>query len=379
MNHDEIQDLLEDYVDDRLDRQARRQVDQHLKTCDECRAILDEVAPVDLASVGSVAFDQTSLRRMARRSVLRTAWSTVVLLIAGFLLLTILSGLVYQPLLVNRGGRAVDAARASIDVVSMINPGVVVTDGEIESGLWNRTIEVDAVLPVGSGSLQLDPVIVRVGARSLSGPDGIAPWPFLLSQDDFSDAGDRLGRLGTGTVATVQVQYVTNPLSLEDAQALADDDAYDTRVVWAGFALLESDVESMPIATAGYLGYGTCLGQEFFDDDLLGASSASFGRSFGSAPASITGALDSVVAALENLEDHPEWIDHLTFRGGDASDARAAIDTLESDPRVRTLVITGPSGELARQLENITDDNTTAQVLAVDFYNWAPGMCGRSS
>jgi len=377
MTHDEIQDLLEAYVDDRLDRQTRREVDNHLKTCAECRAILDDVAPVDLHSVATSGFDQVSLRRMARRSVMRTAWSTVVLLIAGFLLMTILSALIYQPLIVNRGGRAADAARASIDVVSMINPGVMVVDGEIQSGLWNRTITLETVFPVGSSHLDLDPVEVRLGASALTGPGGAAPWPYLLDRDDVPDAGDRLSRLGAGTVATVQIQYVEESISLDQAQAIADDTDYDTRVVWAGFTLLESDTESMPIATAGYLGYGTCLGQEIFDDDLLGATSAGFGRSVGNALASITGALHSVVAALENLEGHPDWITNLTFHPGSASDAREAIDRLNSDPKVRTLVITGPSDELALQLEEIAGNDTTAQVLAVDFYNWVPGMCGR--
>ena len=377
MTHEEIQDLLEEYVDDRLDRATRREVDRHLESCAECRAILDGVAPVDLGKLGGPAFDEQSLRRMSRRSVLRTAWSVIVLVVAGLLVMTIFSALVYQPLLINRGGRAADAARATIDVTSMINAGALVTDGEIQSGLWHREIEIFPILPVGSSQRPLDPVEVRLGALALSGPDGVAPWPYLMSMDDFGDAEERLLHLGSGTVATVQVEFFDDAISVDEAQAIADDTSYDTRVTWAGFALLDSSNEPMPIATAGYLGYGTCIGQQPFDADLLGASSAGFGQSVTGYPASIDDALHSVIAGLENLENHPEWISNLTFQEGDSADASAALDVLESSPEVRTLVITGPSDEISRQLEDLLDPNISARVLAVDFYNWAPGMCGR--
>ncbi len=40
MTHEELQDLLEAYVDETLDRATRAEVDRHLAGCDECRAII---------------------------------------------------------------------------------------------------------------------------------------------------------------------------------------------------------------------------------------------------------------------------------------------------------------------------------------------------
>jgi predicted anti-sigma-YlaC factor YlaD len=125
MKHEELQDLLEDYVDDRLNRPARKVVDDHLKGCAECRSILDDVAPVDIAALGAGRFDEHVMRRTVRRSLFRTAVNTAMLLFAGFITVWFLSALVIQPLVVNRGGRAAEIARASIDVATMSNPGAV--------------------------------------------------------------------------------------------------------------------------------------------------------------------------------------------------------------------------------------------------------------
>ena len=53
MSHDQIQDLLEGYVDETLDRGTRRQVEAHLAGCEECRAILEGIPPVELGDVAA--------------------------------------------------------------------------------------------------------------------------------------------------------------------------------------------------------------------------------------------------------------------------------------------------------------------------------------
>ena len=375
MNHAEAQELLEDYVDDKLDRATRREVDEHLRACDECRALLDEVAPVDLAAVGPVRFDERAMRRTARRSVLRTAYNTLVLLLAGLIIVVLLSDFVFQPLVINRGGRAADAARATIDVTSMINPGAVVTDGQIQSGLFDREMSFDVALQVGSGTEDLGTVEVRLGALSLIGPNGVVPWPNLGDQE-FHDARDRIGHLGPGTVTTMRVDF-TDPITVEQAQAIADDTGYDIRVTWAGFDTDDWEDDPNPFASGGFLGYGTCLDADSISDEMLGASSAGFGITQGGAPALVEGALNSVIAALENLAEHPEWLQHLTFRETASSEVVDVINELSDDPRVRALVITGPSDEIARYLGDNTADIGFAEVLAIDFYNWSPGVCGR--
>ncbi len=41
------------------------------------------------------------------------------------------------------------------------------------------------------------------------------------------------------------------------------------------------------------------------------------------------------------------------------------------------LVLTGPSIELVGYLDDTSTQSNTAQVLAVDFYNWSTPVCGR--
>jgi hypothetical protein len=375
MTHEEIQDLLEDFVDDKLDRATRKEVHQHLETCAECRAILDTVAPVDMSALGEGGFDERAMRRTARRSVLRTAFNALVLVLAGFILVWLFSAFVYQPLVINRGGRAGDAAQATIDVTSMITPGAVVTGGSINSGLFDRTMTFDVILPVGSTSTSIGPVEVILGTASLTGPDGVNPWPYLGPQE-FQEAGDQMRHLGDNTVATLQVE-LAEPITVDEAQAIADEPGQDVRVVWAGFDLRDSEGEPLAIASGGTLGYGTCIAPYAFSEDTLAATSAGFTIESGFPTASIQTALGSVIAALENLEDHPEWLVHLTFQQTDRAVLADAIDTLETNPTVRTMVVTGPSDQVARFLDDRGDEVMTSQILAVDFYNWAPGLCGR--
>jgi len=296
-------------------------------------------------------------------------------LLAGFIALWLFSAFVFQPLVIDRGARAAVAARATIDVTSMINPGAVITGGRIQSGLFVRDMSIDAALQVGSGTEDLGAVEVRLGGFSLNGPDGVAPWPYLGDQE-FHDAGDQITHLDPGTVTTLQIDF-TDPFTVEQAQAIADDPEYDIRVTWAGFQVGNPESDPSPFASGGFLGYGTCLEADAIPDELLGGSSAGFERTPGRAPASVSGALDSVIAALENLTEHPEWLQHLTFHETDSSEVSAVLNELNDDPKVRTLVFTGPSDELARYLGDHAAAIGFARVLAIDFYNWSPGVCGR--
>jgi anti-sigma factor RsiW len=70
MNHEELQDLLESYVDETLDRTTRAEVDRHLAGCDNCRAILDGVPAVHLGAIERVAFDDWAMGRLVRVTLL---------------------------------------------------------------------------------------------------------------------------------------------------------------------------------------------------------------------------------------------------------------------------------------------------------------------
>ncbi len=172
MNHEEAQELLEDYANERLDRPVLDQLEEHLPACSVCRSILDGVPPVDLTALGVADVDARILRRSVRRALWRTvldAAGMIILLAVGFI---VMSNLIVQPLLMNRGGRAEAAARATYDVASLFNEGAVVGKFSIDSGAFDRTFTAAVQMPVGAGMADLGTVSSRMGLFEFGGADG---------------------------------------------------------------------------------------------------------------------------------------------------------------------------------------------------------------
>ncbi len=377
MKHEEFQDLLEGYVDETLDRPTRRTVDSHLSECDECRAILDHVHPVDLSEYGTSTVDDRAMRRIVRRSILRTAVDAALVLVVGVLVLGLLSALIFQPLVINRGGRAANAVRASVDMATMLNPGAVVTGFQMQPGLVDRDISIEVLLPVGSGTHDLGPLEASLGALSLVRSDGGPPWGFIGPEGFDGSAVEQLSRLGEGTVATIMVSY-DRPLSVDEAQQIADGAAHDIRVTWAGFDVSEP-ADAIPAWLPGQsLGYATCIGERDIPDEVFEATSSGFGRSMNSDPASIRTALEATRDGLANVLESPALTESVTDSiGAPPNELIRVMNRLNADdPGVVSLVMTGPSVELQAFLIDSGAANT-ARVLAVDFYNWSTPVCGR--
>jgi hypothetical protein len=367
-DHDEIQDLLEGYVDETLDRPTRRLVDTHLADCGMCRAILDDVAPVDLSAMHTPQLDERHLRRAVRRAVRRTVFDAVLMLLALWMAAWLVVGLIVQPLVVNRGGRAAAAAQATIDAALMYNPGATVTDFSIRTDGLRRIFSAEIGLPVGSTLEPTGEVSTAIGPIGFGGEDGGGVFPFVGS-DGSSGALDTLERLGDGTVATVDVRF-DEPLTVDEAQALADSTVTDTRVVWAGFAA----TEGWPQSSGDVYGYPTCTDPEAgFDESFLSATSASGSRGGLFSPTSVRSAQENVVRALDNLSDHPEIAADLArFSDGSLESAGSYV---ESEGRVTTLVVTGPTAEVRAFVDG--NGFEWGSVLAVSFYNWSTPLCGR--
>ena len=319
------------------------------------------------------------MRRIVRRSMFRTAWNTALILFAGWIVVWFVSVLVLQPTLVNRGGRAADTARMSIDLTQMLNPGLTLTEGRISSGLLSREVETQYAMPVGAGLRPVTITTMTIGALGIDTAD--APdlrFPLPPGPGVEGDALDRLENLGAGTVATVAVRYGTS-LTVDAAHEIADDPAADVRVVWAGFDVTLGREFGPTWTNAGTLGYGTCNALEPLDDELLGATSAGFTGTAVFATSSIDRALQSVIAALENIEARPELAEYVVGPPFDEDpDELAEILTdLRTAPVVNSLVVTGPTPAVSEFVADARDSGATANVLAVDFYDWNEGICGR--
>ncbi len=366
MRHEEIQDLLEGYVDETLDRATRRKVDTHLATCDECRAILEGVAPVELGDASGV-WDAGGMRRAVRRSMLRVAGDALLILFAVWLAAWLLSLLVLQPLVLNRGGRAEAATVATVDLAIMSNPGVVMTEYSYRSQWLSRTTEVQLSLPVGSGLNDVGSVESRIGPLGFGSSDGGRLSPFVF--DEYaSDSRDEdvLRAVDDGTVGTVRVRF-DDAVDIETAQGMVDSDN-DVSVVWSGFEV--ADVEGSDLAPAGVLGYATCGTPSPVVTGAAGSSGGGGGTFFGG-PASITGALEETRRAVGTLIEHPEL---LTGIGASVEDASAAVERLES-PVVREMVVTGPTPEILGFIDEMAPGATA--VIEIDFMNWSEPPCAR--
>lgn len=366
MSHDQIRDLLERYVDETLDRETRRQVEAHLAGCEECRAILEGVPAVGLGDVAAT-WDERGMRRAVRRSMLRVAADAVLLLFVGWLVAWILSLLILQPFILNRGDRAVAATIATVDAAIMLNPGVTVEEYSYRSGMAARLTEVDLALPVGSAMESLGTIDSRIGLLAFGDVEGGLLFPYLSEGADRGGGEERLAAVGAGTVATVDLWF-ERTLEPAAAQAIVDSEA-DVSVVWAGFDVAGAE-DGSDLAPGGVLGYGTCGGFPITVSDAAGSSGGGSGTALGG-PASVTDALDETRRAIGSLLEHPDLLAGL---GASVDDASSALARLEQ-PQVAELVVTGPTPEILRFIDEAQPDGVS--VIEVEFINWSQPPCGR--
>jgi hypothetical protein len=293
----------------------------------------------------------------------------LVLLVVG---LWVISNFVVHPLLMNRSGRAAATARATYDVASLFNKGVVVDDFTIDPGAFDRTFTATVQMPVGAGMADLGIVSSRIG---LFGSGGETIWPFVDSDSGFGGvaAQEVLGRLGGGAVATVSVRFY-EPISVDQAQLLADSPGSDVSVVWAGFLLSEAEPAVAAQDPLRMLGYSTCVGIDQIPSSVFVGTSASAGGNFGLTSPSVRNALQEVRRSINHLAENPNVAAQLFDGANSGQFQRVAAYLADTDPQVETLVVTGPTDEILKFFEQA--DTKDGRVLAVDFYNWSRPVCG---
>ncbi len=374
MTHSEIQDLLEAFVDDALDRPTRKLVETHVAGCEECQAILDDVAEVDLSGLAGGAVDERQLKKSVRKAMRRTIADAVMAIVAAWIIIWFIGAALVQPLVVNRSGRAAQAARATIDSAIMFNPGATLTNIQIDSKWLSRLVTADLALQVGAGTESIGTVESRIGMFGFGDPSGGSFMPYLNTEASSTIDETGLQRLGESTVATVQL-YFTDSLSMTRAQELADSTTNDVRVIWAGFPTSAAATDgSTRDDGLGMVGYATC-GVHLPDDDFFGASSASSSGTNSGEPASIEDAKAHLTQALANMNGGNLAPDIIAASMLSNSVIQDGLNYLSGDDQVTVLVVTGPSQEVARFIEEAGQPSVV--LLGVDFYNWSTPICGR--
>lgn len=369
LTHDEALTLMAEYIDGTLPAGAVARLEPHIAECTACTGLLDDREGLDLGDAAHPHFDERALRSSIRRTLLRTAGYSTVLVILLVLMLFIGSNLVIQPLLMNAGGRAEAVARATFDLAPMVNEGTVIEEFSIDSGFARRTFTVELGLPLGSAIVGAGTVTSRL---TLGGIDSGSIWPFADGPEPNPvPASALLSRLGTSSVATVAAR-LPQPLELTAAQALADDPGGDVDVVWAGFLISTAPPEEAVIDPLRTLGYSTCSDHRL-PDSLFGASSAHAGGSFGVQAPSVADALEHVRATVQRLAADDRVLNALPLGWQDSILTAAGHLGSGGTAPVETLVVTGPAEEVLQFLESAGILNAT--VLAVDFYNWIGSVC----
>jgi hypothetical protein len=306
------------------------------------------------------------MRRAVRRSMRRVAGDVLLLLFVGWVAAWMLSLLIVQPFLLNRGDRAVAATIATVDIAIMLNPGATVEGYSYRSGMAARFTSVDLALPVGSATKSLGTIDSRIGLFGFGDVEGGRLFPYLHDAPDRGGGEERLEAVGSGTVATVHLWFRPT-LDPAAAQAIVDSEA-DVSVVWAGFEV--AGEEGSDLAPGGILGYGTCGSFPITVSDAAGSSGGGSGTALGG-PASVTDALDETRRAIGNLLGHPDLLAGL---GVSVDDASSALERLEQ-PHVAQLVVTGPTPGVLRFIDEV--EPAAVSVSEFDFINWSQPPCGR--
>jgi hypothetical protein len=377
MEHHIARDLLEGYVEDDLEPSTRAELDEHLAECNECRDILEGVdAPIDLGDTAepfTQTWDEKQLRKTIRRTLFRLVFDAISIWVVGAITLTVLSGFAIQPLLVNRGDRIQAAAVATWDLPVLATPGAEVAGWNNSSTVFGRNLSVDLVRSIGSATEPLGTFDTHLGLFKFAGEHGSPLFPF------FGGDGSRAftpARLPEDTVVTVQLQWWDRSIRIPEAEALQPVKG-EARVVWVGFDVTPAFPPD-PLRTPGtpdyVIGYGTC-GQPTildFGDDFFTVGSSGGGGQVGcyfTGGGGVNDALEQVRRALDNLASHSELMETVS----PASEALRNADIVaawlaNNEPGVVSLVVTGPTKNVARIMEESGADGATQ--LDVDFWNW---------
>ncbi|NOY54937.1 MAG: hypothetical protein GXP34_03025 [Actinobacteria bacterium] len=374
MEHHIARDLLEGYVEDSLEPGTRAELEEHLAGCDECRSIPDGVeAPVHLGNtIGRPAqpWDEKQLRKTIRRTLFRLVFDAISIWIIGAVALTILSAFAIQPLLVDRGDRIRAAAIATWDLPVLSTPGARVSGWRNNPTPFGRDLAVDLVRPIGDATRPLGTFNTHLGLVRFTGENGSPLLPYFVGDGSRPFTPERLP---ADTVVTVQLQWWEDPISISEAEALQPAEG-EARIVWVGFDVTPALPPDPLHPSFEMLGYETC-GEPTILDSAVGymtSGSSGGGGRLGCRPnggSSITSALQQVRRALDNLASHPE----LMKAGGPTSEALSNADAVAAwlagnDPAVVSLVVTGPTENVAKIMEASGAD--TATQLDVDFWNW---------
>jgi len=172
--HDSVIDRLSDYIDGELPPDERARIEAHVASCDECRAIANDLRTLARAATelpertpdrdlwNGIAMRVADARATASVTPFRRRFSFTMpqLAAAGIALMVASGGLVYV-LRPEPPAVTATSAPSEIDAADAVRP-VALTDPQFD----NAVADLERTLEAGRG--QLDPETVRVLEQNLT-------------------------------------------------------------------------------------------------------------------------------------------------------------------------------------------------------------------
>jgi hypothetical protein len=369
---------LRAYLADDLAPDAAQAVGDHLDSCPHCVDALDDLEgpPVltETKPTDAPAWDERRMRRSVRRTLLRTAFNAALLLLVAVIVVQLLGWYVVHPLLVDRGDRAPDSVAASIDVPVLTIPGAEVGMMTSHPGVVRRTTDVSLQRAVGARMVPLGTFTTRLGPLGMSLPESrqigpTGPWLEPQVTSEQQPVPFDPDRLGDGMAVTVELRW-REPVDLAAADAVAAG-TDDLSLLWVGFRVPGADE---PVEDPSWrLGYSACGGIPDHIGEQRGAGFGGDGFRMWDRPRGAAHALAEVRRATANLADLGWPGDGTTAYGALADPATTAEAMASTEPGVTTVVVTGPTQEVAAAVEEHAPDQ--ADLLELDFDRGAPEPC----
>jgi hypothetical protein len=179
---------------------------------------------------------------------------------------------------------------------------------------------------------------------------------------------DTLDRLGDGTVATVRSGSTIPHRGRGPGSGRLHRDRHPGGVGRVRAA------EGWPQSSGDVYGYPTCIDPGLRVRRELPVGDLGIGlRGWPLLAVLVRSAQENVVRALDNLADHPRIAADLARFSDEPFESAGRY--VESEGRVATLVVTGPS----QQVRAFVDENgfESGWCWRWSFYNWSTPLCGR--
>lgn len=393
MNCQEVQKLVDDYLDKTCSDQVSREIENHLETCEDCKKWLDEKLeeqegahnPLDFSSetfhMASVKKQTKILRRAKWKNRMNNVLTVIVSLILLMIVLSLLTGLYYGLFTDSENSKLNRAEQVVLTTTEVTMPNVFARGGgSTTSALFTASMDYELSRQVGWDTETIGEIHGNMFFNQLnvsrSWVDGSHDvkleffYPAINKKlykenkeyltNGLKQTWDALDKLPEGTVSELAISF-DHLYDIDQMNKMLS--GYDLDVTW--FAV-DTGGEKMPTldnfpftsAISGIWGFNQYTLLEFTGE--TGSE-----RSLENRHEDYEKAFKNMLTFLNDNEKYVR--DYLwDLNKGDLQKMRNYVD--KHGLKCYGVVVTGPTKELLKFRDN--KQITYASLGEVDFWNW---------